>query len=143
MAASPVRPGLTARLLEEAYALDAARDAYVAWHWRRFQEPPPAPVLPLPPLLPGGRRTPKPAIICPRCGASRTTGNGTAHNPLALCRACQAALLPLVPREHRRRGFATAEGYRLARRRELDNARAAHRRTRKRQQRDSGPSSSP
>jgi len=112
------RPGLTPRLLEDAYAFNEARDQYEAWHLSTFKVPhtPPPP----PPSTTRGRpRKPKVTIICPRCGASRTTGRNTACDPFALCRQCQAALIPLVPKEHRRRGVATAEGYRIARQLEV------------------------
>lgn len=113
------RARLTPALYEEAVAFDAARDAFHEWHVGRFRERPPLYTPPLPP----GQKTPAARFlcICPRCGASRRIGTSggrggsiAQHDPLKLCRKCQVVLLPFVPKEHRRRGTATAAGYAAA-----------------------------
>lgn len=113
-------PIVTEAVLEEAHAWDEARTWYIRWHWQRFKAPPEA-ALPPRPLGPPKDPEAKALFgICPRCGASRRLGSTTRHNPLAPCRPCTRLLLPLVPHEHRRRGFATTEGYTLALQRERE-----------------------
>lgn len=101
---------------EEAHAFDAARTSYHAWHWAHFKRTPDPPKPPrgVSPPPSHEERYPKRFGICPRCGVSRHLGPGTRQNPLSPCRTCQKALLPLVPKEHRRRGFATTEGFTIA-----------------------------
>lgn len=92
-----------------AHAFNEARDAYHRWHWERFKEPPAVRAA----LVEAVRLGPKRGV-CPRCGTSRRLGPTTRQSPLALCRGCQRALLPLVPHAERRRGFATVHGYQTA-----------------------------
>lgn len=138
-------PIVTEAVLEEAHAWDEARTWYIRWHWQRFKAPPEA-ALPPRPLGPPKDPDAKALFgICPRCGASRRLGSTTRHNPLAPCRPCTRLLLPLVPHEHRRRGFATTEGYTLALQRERERdasdnqQRRANQRERKRRERARDP----
>lgn len=120
-------PIVTEAVLEEAHAWDEARTWYIRWHWQRFKAPPDA-ALPPRPLGPPKDPEAKALFgICPRCGASRRLGSTTRHNPLAPCRPCTRLLLPLVPHEHRRRGFATTAGYTIALQLEREHAASAER----------------
>ena len=107
------RPVMPDRLLVEAYAFDEAWDSYIAWHWDRFKAAPVSlerAVREAPPARPCKPRTGP----CPRCAQPRTLGPTTRRDASVVCRRCQRDLLPLVPDAERRRGCATAEGYRLA-----------------------------